>query len=358
MAARLSPDDIRQSARFRPATKVVLRRGLRPKTVPTGITGVGSAHAEVVLTNADLELMVDTSDDWIMSRTGISERRIAAPGTTTSMLATTAASRATTRAGIDPADLDLIIVATATPDMSFPATACLVQRNIGAVRAAAFDLSVGCTGFLYALAAGAQFVQSGRYQKVLVIGADILSRIVNWKDRNTCVLFGDGAGAAILEPVSEGSGVLSMHLGSDGWGSDHLRLPAGGSLMPASVETVEGGLHSIHMNGPEVFKFAVKVMSQASLAVLRQAGLKKSDLDFLIPHQANTRIIEAARHRLGLDPGQVLVNIDRYGNTSAASIPIALDEALTSGKIKPGNIVLMVAFGAGLTWASCVVRWT
>ncbi|MCL6451855.1 MAG: ketoacyl-ACP synthase III [Acetobacteraceae bacterium] len=324
---------------------------------PVGIAGVGVAVGERVLTNHDLERMVDTTDEWIRTRTGIVERRLVAPGQAASDLATSAARQALEQAGLEPDDLDLIIVATVTPDTPFPATSCLVQRNLEARRAAAFDLSVGCTGFIYGLSVGSQFVSSGRYSAVLVIGVEVLSSIVDWTDRNTCVLFGDGAGAAVLRPASEGMGILAIHLGSDGRGADLLKLPAGGSRLPASAETVARRLHYVQMEGSEVFKFAVKVMAQASLGVLRRCGLKRSDIDLLIPHQANLRIIEAAAERLGVPWDRVVVNIHRYGNMSSASIPVALGEALAEGRVREGDVILMVAFGAGLSWASCVMRW-
>jgi len=329
-----------------------------PKEVfNAGITGVGSYLPERVLTNSDLEEMVDTTEDWIVTRTGIKERRIALPEQATSDLALIAGERALADAGVSPEELDLVIVATATPDTIFPSTACLVQDKLGATKAAAFDLSAGCTGFVYALVTGSQFIISGMYRNVLVIGAECLSRIVNWQDRKTCVLFGDGAGAVVLSPVPQGSGLLSFLLRSDGSKGPTLVLPAGGSRLPAAKETVEQKLHTIHMDGPEVFKFAVRVMSQASLEVLKDAGLHSSDIDFFIPHQANIRIIESAARRLGLPMEKVLINLDRYGNTSAASIPIAMAEAVHSGRLKKGDHIVMMGFGAGLTWGAAVVRW-
>ncbi|MCL5038325.1 MAG: ketoacyl-ACP synthase III [Firmicutes bacterium] len=322
-----------------------------------GIVGVGAALPEKVLTNFDLEKMVDTSDEWIRTRTGIKERRIADEKTATSDLAVAAARQALERAGVKGEDVDLILVATVTPDMVFPSTANLVQAGIGAGRAAAMDLEAGCSGFIYALAVGSQFVASGVYETVLVIGAETLSKITDWTDRNTCVLFGDGAGAAVLRPVPPGKGVLSLHLGADGNGRDLLKMPAGGSRRPASLETVQEHLHFIQMNGTEVFKFAVRVMGEASVKALEMAGLGTADVDFLVPHQANLRIIDAAVKRLALSPDKVVVNLDRYGNMSAASIPVALEEAWSQGRIKDGDVVVMVAFGAGLTWAAAVLRW-
>ncbi|HHW91188.1 MAG TPA: ketoacyl-ACP synthase III [Firmicutes bacterium] len=322
-----------------------------------GIVGVGSALPEKVITNGDLEKMVDTSNQWITTRTGIKERRIASPETATSDLALTAGRRAMERAGIEPEELDLILVATTTPDMAFPSTACIVQAGLGAYNAAAFDLEAACSGFLYGLAIGEQFISSGVYETVLIIGAEVLSKIVNWSDRNTCVLFGDGAGACVLRPVTAGKGILSHYLGADGRGVKLLQLPAGGSRLPASAATVEQGLHYIEMQGAEVFKFAVRIMGEASLEALRRAGLAREEVDLLVPHQANHRIIMAAAKRLGLTPEQVIVNLDRYGNMSAASIPVALEEAVSEGRIRDGDNVLLVGFGAGLTWGAAVLKW-
>lgn len=322
-----------------------------------GIIGTGSCLPERILTNFDLEKIVDTSDEWIRTRTGIRERRIAGEDTAASDLSLRAAERALASAGVSAEELDLIIVATVTPDNLFPATACWVQARLGARRAAALDISAGCTGFLYALGVGQQFVASGTYEKVLVIGVDVLSKIINWQDRNTCVLFGDGAGAVLLAPAPAGEGILSLYLGADGTGGPLLIMPAGGSRLPASLETVNRKLHSIQMQGSEVFKFAVRILGEASLAALEKAGLSKEEVDLLIPHQANMRIIEAALKRLGLPPEKVYVNLDRYGNMSSASVPVALDEACREGRLKKGDKVLMVSFGAGLTWGAAVVKW-
>ena len=251
----------------------------------------------------------------------------------------------------------MIVVATATPDHLFPSTAAMVQKNLGAKKAAAFDISVGCSGFNYGLVVAANFIKTGMYKKVLVIGAEILSKVVDWDDRNTCVLFGDAAGACVLEPCDESFGILSSELGSDGVNGDVLIIPAGGSKIPASKESVEQKLHTIKMDGKEVFKFAVRVMEKSSLEVLKRAGLEKEDIDFLIPHQANTRIINSAMKKLNLSREKIYVNLQRYGNTSAASIPVALDEALSENKIKKGDNVLLVAFGAGLSWASLAIKW-
>ncbi|CEP68366.1 3-oxoacyl-[acyl-carrier-protein] synthase 3 [Moorella glycerini] len=325
---------------------------------PVGIVGTGSCLPERVLTNAELEQMVDTSDEWIRTRTGIRERRIASHDTAASDLAVPAAVKALKMAGLPAEAVDLIIVATVTPDTLFPATACLVQERLGARGAAAFDLSAGCSGFIYALAVASQFIATGVYQTALVIGVEILSKIINWRDRNTCVLFGDGAGAVVLQAVLPGEGLLGLHLGADGSGGNLLSIPAGGSRLPASPSTVQSQLHTIHMNGAEVFKFAVRVMGEASLKALKQAGLKKEDVDFLIPHQANIRIIEAATKRLGLVPEKVYVNLDRYGNMSSASIPVALDEAYREGRLRYGDKIVLVAFGAGLTWGAAVLSWS
>ncbi|MGJ7044520.1 beta-ketoacyl-ACP synthase III [Thermoanaerobacterium thermosulfurigenes] len=322
-----------------------------------GILGTGSFVPENKLTNQDLEKMVDTSNEWIVSRTGIKERRIAPQSMTTSYMATEAAKKAIEDAGIEASEIDLIIVATVVPDMNFPSTACLVQANIKATKAAAFDIEVGCSGFIYGLSIAKQFVESGTYKTVLVIAADVLSKITNWEDRNTCVLFGDGAGAAIVGPVKDGYGILDNVIGADGTGGMHLYMPAGGSRMPASEDTVKNKLHTIHMNGQEVFKFAVNVMNTATVEVLNRCGLKPEDVDLFIPHQANIRIIDAAMKKLKLSKEKVFINLDKYGNMSAASVIVALDEALKAGRIKNGDIILMVAFGAGLTWGSTVIKW-
>ncbi|MDP9750000.1 beta-ketoacyl-ACP synthase III [Thermoanaerobacter pentosaceus] len=328
------------------------------KKFAAGILGTGSYVPEKVLTNSDLEKMVDTSDEWITTRTGIKERRIADPSQAASDLGIEAARKALEDAKIAPSEIDMIIVATVTPDMNFPSTACIIQANLGASNAAAFDISVGCSGFIYGLAIAQQFVETGMYNKILVIGAETLSKITNWKDRNTCVLFGDGAGAAVVGRVESGYGILSTYLGADGTGGKHLYMPAGGSRMPASEETVKKNLHTIFMEGQEVFKFAVKVMDSATIEALNRCGLKPEDIDMLIPHQANTRIIEAARKRLKLSDDKVYINLDKYGNTSAASVAIALDEAYRKGLIKKDDIILTVAFGAGLTWGSSVIKWS
>jgi 3-oxoacyl-[acyl-carrier-protein] synthase-3 len=322
-----------------------------------GIIGLGSYVPERVLTNQDLEKMVETSDEWIRERTGISFRRIADEDMATSDLAAKAAREAIEMAGVKPEDLDLIIGATVTPDMMFPSTACIVQHEIKATRAAAFDLSAGCTGFIYALTVAAQFVASGMYRNVLVFGAEILSKIVDWQDRNTCVLFGDGAGAAVVSVVESG-GILESVLGADGGGKDLLFIPAGGSKEPASFDTIKERKHFIKMNGNEVFKFAVKIMEESTRKVLEKANLTPQDVDLVVPHQANVRIIEAATRRLNISKEKVMVNIDRYGNMSAASIPVALYEAYKARKIKKGDKVVLVGFGAGLTWGANLIEWS
>jgi 3-oxoacyl-[acyl-carrier-protein] synthase-3 len=322
-----------------------------------GILGTGSCLPENVVTNSDLEKMVDTSDEWIVTRTGIRERRIAVAGQNTSDLAYGAAREACERSGTDPRELDLIIVATVIPDMPFPSTACLIQHRLGATRAAAMDIEAACSGFIYGLSIGYHFVVAGTYRRVLVVGAEVLSRITDFTDRNTCVLLGDGAGAAVLGPVEDGRGILAIKLGADGSRADMLKQPAGGSRLPASVETVQARQHFIVMNGREVFKFAVKTIDTAVREVLDECGLTPQDMSLLVPHQANLRIMEAAAGRLGLAMDRIAVNIDRYGNMSAASIPVALHEASRDGRLKPGDLVVLVAFGGGLTWGSVAMRW-
>jgi 3-oxoacyl-[acyl-carrier-protein] synthase-3 len=325
--------------------------------IPVGIIGTGSAVPDRVLTNADLEKMVDTNDEWIRTRTGIQERRIAAADQSTSDLAYLASVRALENAGLQAADIDLIIVATVTPDYMFPATACVLQSKLGAMQAAAFDLSAGCSGFLYALTTGEAMIKSGNYRHVLVIGADLLSRITNYQDRNTCVLFGDAAGAVVLSQVEAGRGILASSLGTDGSGGQLLIQKAGGSCYPASAQSVEASEHFIYMNGKEVFKFAVRIMENATKEVVEKADLTLQEIDCLIPHQANIRIIDAARERLGLTEGQVFANVHKYGNTSSASVPLALDEYNKSGKLKSGDLLVLCGFGAGLTWGASAIRW-
>lgn len=322
-----------------------------------GILGIGVYVPEKVMTNLDLEKMVETSDNWIVERTGISERRIAADNESTSDLAVEASIAALEDAGLKPEEIDLILVATSTPDMIFPSTACLVQQKLGVKGCAAFDIQAVCTGFSYALATASQFIQTGMYKNVLLIGSDAMSKHINWKDRGTCILFGDGAGAFVMGRVKNGYGVISNFLAADGGGSDLLKIEAGGTMNPCSVETVRNGLHLVQMNGNEVFKFAVRIIPEASRAALHAIDLKVDDIDYFVPHQANIRIIDSAAKRLGVPKEKIVVNLSKYGNTSTASIPLALYEVYESGVLKRGDILLFVGFGAGLTWGANVVRW-
>lgn len=321
------------------------------------IVSVGSYIPEKILTNADLEKMVETSDEWIRTRTGIRERRIAAEGEFASDMAVKAAQKAMDRAGIGPEEIDLIIVATITPDKLFPSTACLVQEKLGAKKAAGFDLEAACSGFIFALEVGQQFIMSRTFETVLVIGTERLSSIVDWQDRNTCVLFGDGAGAAILRNQENAHGLLTTCMGSDGSKAGLLEMPGGGSAIPATEETVRNRLHFLRMDGKETFKNAVNAMMAASTEALERCNLDPSQIKLVIPHQANLRIISAVGTRLKLSDDQIFVNVDRMGNTSAASVAIALDEAVDAGRIEKGDLILLVAFGAGLTWASAVIEW-
>jgi 3-oxoacyl-[acyl-carrier-protein] synthase-3 len=323
-----------------------------------GILSTGSYTPERVLTNFDLEKMVETSDEWIVTRTGIRERRICSPEQASSDLAYEAAKKALAKANVSAEELDMIIVATVTPDMSFPSTACILQEKLGAKKASALDVSAACTGFLYGIATGSQFIANGMYRYVLVVGVETLSKITNYKDRNTCVLFGDGAGAALLGPVQEGFGFQAFELGADGSGGPLLCQPAGGSRIPASAESVSQNLHYISMTGSEVFKFAVRVMNSATEAVLEKSGVSKDEIDLLVPHQANKRIIDAAIQRFGLSEEKVAINLDRYGNMSSASIPVALDEAVQEGRLKDGDNVILVGFGGGLTWGATLCKWS
>lgn len=327
----------------------------------SSIIGTGSYMPEKILTNNDLSTIVDTSDEWITTRTGIKERRIAADDQATSDLATEAARRAMESAGVRPEEIDLIVVATVTPDMPFPSTACFVQKNIGASNAVCFDISAACSGFLYALQIARNFLNAGTRSTALVIGAEKLSTLVNWTDRNTCVLFGDGAGAVVIRAVDSDTAapgrVLSTVMGSDGNLVNLLRVPGGGSACPITAENIDSRLNTIHMEGKETFKHAVTRMCQASEKALEMAGLTKEDISLVIPHQANARIITAIADRLDLPHEKAFMNVDKYGNTSAATIPVALDEANRQGRLKPGDIVLLVAFGGGFTWASSVIRW-
>ena len=322
------------------------------------ITGWGMAVPERILTNQELEKMVDTSDEWIVTRTGISERRIASDGETTASLATKASLKALDVANIAPADVDLIIVSTSSPEYLFPATASIVQDNLGAKKAGAFDILAACTGFIYALNIASQAIRSGSIRNALVIGSETLSRIIDWNDRTTCVLFGDGAGAFVLQAGEEESGLLSAVMRSDGSGGDLLCIPGGGSRFPTSVETVNQGMHFVKMNGREVFRFATRVMVQSTHEVVRKANLTLDDIDLVIPHQANRRIIETAIRNLDIPLDRCAVNIDRFGNTSTASIPIATCEAIIEGRLNPGDNVVFVGFGAGLTWGAAVVKWS
>ncbi len=312
---------------------------------------------EHVMTNDDWAQRVDTSDEWIRSRTGIAERRIAAEGETTLTLSLDAARKALDVAKISPAQLDLIIVATVTPEHLMPATACLVQDSLGAVNAGAFDLSAGCSGFVYALALAADTIRAGSSQHVMVIGGETLSRIIDWNDRDTCVLFGDGAGAVVVSVSELPGGILSSALGSDGSGGDHLILPAGGSKIPPSQETIEQGLHYLRMNGREVFRFATRTMDKATRLACQKANVPLDDVTLFVPHQANIRIIKSAARSLKLENDRVVTNLDRYGNTSAASIPIALVEAIEAGRVHRNDYLVLVGFGAGLTWGAIVLQW-
>lgn len=322
------------------------------------ITGWGMTAPESVLTNDDLSKMVDTNDQWIRERTGIRERRIAREGDTTSSLAVEASFKALTVANLRPTDLDLIICATSTPDYIFPATACLVQDQLGASKAGAFDLLAACSGFIYATNMAAQAVRSGSIQNALVIGSETLSRFVNWKDRNTCILFGDGAGAFVLQASEKPGGVYSAVMHSDGSGGDLLTLQGGGSRHPATEATIHEGKHFIEMDGKEVFRFATRVMASATHEAIDAAGMTLEEIQWIVPHQANIRIIDAAARGLKLPMERFIVNIERYGNTSTASIPIAMVEAVEKGQIKAGDKLVMVGFGAGLTWGALTAEWS
>jgi 3-oxoacyl-[acyl-carrier-protein] synthase-3 len=322
------------------------------------ITSLGLYVPDRVVTNAELEKRVHTSDEWIRTRTGICERRYVEPGTPTSELATRAARECLERRGIGADEVDLIVVGTVTPDMLFPATACIIQDKLKATRAWGFDVSAACCGFMYALAAGAQFVQSGTHRKVLVVGADVMTSILDWTDRTTCVLFGDGAGAVLLEPSSDDTGILDIANEVEGSGGSYLYMPGGGSLHPPTHETVDKKMHYIRQEGQHVFKYAVRKFADSSAAILERNGIPFADLDLLVPHQANVRIIDAARDRLGLPDEKVVKNIARYGNTTAATIPLALGTALDEGRLRRGQLVLLAAVGAGFTVGTALVRWT
>lgn len=327
----------------------------RPRTYAT-IAGVGSHVPENVVTNEDMTRIVETSDEWIVSRTGIKERRIALDDETTSDMATRAAVKALSRAGVDACEIDQIIVATSSADHLMPSAACIVASNLGST-CAAYDLNAACSGFIYALQVGASAIESGRARCVVVIGADMLSRVLDFTDRTTCVLFGDGAGAVVLK-ASDEPGVLSTVLGSDGSGKDMLIIPAGGSKAPCTHERIDAREQYLRMNGKEVFKFAVRIIPKATEEALALSGHTVSDLDWLIPHQANQRILNTVAERLGLPNERIVSHLETVGNTSAASIPLALDELYTSGQLKPGDLLGLVGFGAGLTWAAAIVRWS
>jgi len=309
------------------------------------------------MTNYDLEKLVDTSNDWILTQTGIKERRVAAKGEVMSQFATEACRRALGMAAVPPEEVDLVICATVTPDLPIPATSCLIQHQLGCHHAPAFDMQAGCSGFIYAQSIAKQFLVNGRCRNVLVIGAELLSKFLDWSDRTTCVIFADGAGAVLMSTGEAPRGVLATAMHTDGSMADFIYMEGGGCKNPPTEETIRKGMHFIRMRGNETFKIAVRAIEEVSREVLSTAGLATSDIDWFIPHQANQRIIDAVSARLGIPEDRCYVNIDRYGNTSAASIPIALDEAVRSGRIQPGNHVLMAAFGAGLTWAASVVRW-
>lgn len=325
--------------------------------IPVGVLGTGKYVPERILTNQELETMVETNDEWIVTRTGIRERRIAAEGQATSDLCYEASLVALSNAGITADQLDLIIVATITPDMSFPSTACILQEKLGAKKAAAFDLSAACSGFVYGLANATNFIATGTYKYALVIGADCLSKITDYTDRNTCILFGDGAGAVVIGEVPEERGFKSFELGADGTGGPLLKIEGGGSRNPASQNSIDQRLHYIYMAGAEVFKFAVRIMGNAADEALRKAGWEKSDIDLLVPHQANMRIIQSSLNRLELAEDKCMINLDKYGNMSAASIPVALAEASEQGRLHEGDRLILVGFGGGLTWGATALVW-
>jgi 3-oxoacyl-[acyl-carrier-protein] synthase III len=321
------------------------------------IVGIGSYAPSRVVSNHDLERMVETTAQWIVERTGVRERRVAAENEAASDLAVQAAKRALKDASVSEKEIDLILVATSTPDMFFPSTACLVQDRLGARQAAAFDLSAACSGFIFALSVADQYVRNGAYKTVLVIGSEVMSRIVNWSDRNTCILFGDGAGAVVVRPGRGPSGILSTHLHSDGRLWELIQVPGGGSRIPPSPEMVAQKKQFVHMRGSETFKVAVRALEEAAHEALKANHVNASEIGLFVPHQANARIIKAVAERLGVPLSKVVMNLDRYGNTSAASIPMALDEVVQNGKLRRGDLVLLDAFGGGLTWASALIRW-
>jgi 3-oxoacyl-[acyl-carrier-protein] synthase-3 len=320
------------------------------------ITGVAGCVPPKILTNADLEKMVATNDEWIRTRTGIRERHIVEKGTPTSHLAVQAAKTLLAQTKTDPAEIDLIVLATVTPDMMFPATACLVQNQLGATKAWGFDLSAACAGFAYALTVGSQFT-AGAHKKVLVIGSDTMSSIIDYKDRGTAILFGDGAGAVLLEPAGDNEGILDFSHDVDGSGGNFLYMPGGGSLHPPTHDTVDKNMHVVHQEGSQVFKYAVRRMAELAVNLLERNGFKSDDLALVVPHQANLRIIRAMQERLGVDDSKVMVNIDRYGNTTAGTIPLGLRDAVAEGRLKKGDLVLLVAVGAGYTTGGVLMRW-
>ena len=321
------------------------------------ITATARYLPERIFTNADLEKLVDTNDEWIRTRTGISERRFVVPGQATADMGTRVTQKLLERSGYSPEEIDVIIVATITPDMLFPSTAALIQNNLGAKNTWGFDLSGACTGFLFALETGAKFIESGKYSKVVVIGADTMSSILNFEDRNTCVLFGDGAGAVLLEPSLNQSGIIDAKLHLDGSGGKYLLMPAGGSLKPASAETVANKEHYVQQDGKAIFKVAAKGMADVSLEILERNNYSGSDVKLFIPHQANKRIIDVTSKRCGFHDDQVVINIGKYGNTTAGTIPIGIDESVEKGKLVSGDLLLLAAFGAGYTWGSMLIRW-
>lgn len=333
-----------------------LKKRKAAKKQRVGIIGTGKFVPTKVLTNADIEKMVDTSDEWIITRTGIKERRLAGEGIAAAFMGSEAAKEAIENAHISPENIDLIITATITPDMQLPSTACLIQSRLGALNAACFDISAACAGYVYGIAIAEQFIKSGMYHNAVVIGSEKMSSITDWKDRNTCVLFGDGAGACVMSKVEEG-GILSVYLGSDGRNAPLLEVPGGGSLRPSTHETVEERLHCVKMSGGELFKEAVKIMADAGNKAMALSGLKCGQVDMVIPHQANMRILLAVAKRMNLPPSKVYLNIERYGNMSSASTAVALAEAVQKGKIKKGDKIILDAFGAGLVWGAIVMEW-
>jgi 3-oxoacyl-[acyl-carrier-protein] synthase III len=328
-----------------------------PHRIAAKITGVAGYVPPTVQTNADLEKIVDTNDEWIRTRTGIRERHVAQEGMASSHMATEAAKLLLKKTNTDPAEIDLIVLASVTPDMFFPATACLIQERIGATNAWGFDLSAACSGFVYALTVGAQFVGAGTHKKALIIGSDKMTSILDYKDRATCVLFGDGAGAVLVEPARDGEGILDFTHDIDGSGGQFLYMPGGGSLHPSSQETVEKRMHYVHQEGSQVFKYAVRRMAEMAAHLLERNGFKSEDLALVVPHQANLRIIRATQERLGVPDEKIMVNIDKYGNTTAGTIPLGLCDALAQGKLKTGDLVMLVAVGAGYTSGGMLMRW-